>query len=143
MHRSGSLFGGCPQGYKKNDESMTMFSNEPLGFGKAATYERLAHEAAHDADALRRHLDPNANPCCAALPAEHETSDWLHPERRALTSPHGCAAFLILACHRQRERSLGRKTHGPLAQRRDRTLSGLRVLSRPDCHPQLCALQPL
>ena len=39
-----------------------------------ADYERLAHEAAPSALALRRHLAPAANPRCEAILAEHEAS---------------------------------------------------------------------
>ncbi len=40
-----------------------------------ADYERLAHEAAPSAIALRRHLGPAANPRCEAILAEHEASE--------------------------------------------------------------------
>ena len=40
-----------------------------------ADYERLAHEAAPSAQALRNHLAPTANPRCEALLAVHDASE--------------------------------------------------------------------
>jgi diamine N-acetyltransferase len=39
-----------------------------------AAYERLAHEAAPDVEALRRHLAPDARPRCEAVLAEDDAS---------------------------------------------------------------------